>query len=87
MNELAQEAVLSRTGLVRLIDRIEAAGLLRREPVPEDRRGAYATITEAGIETLRRMWPVYARGIEKHFLEPVGPDAGQLRRVLERVAE
>jgi CTP-dependent riboflavin kinase len=52
MNELAQEAVLSRTGLVRLIDRIEAAGLVRREPVPEDRRGAYATITEAEIETL-----------------------------------
>jgi DNA-binding MarR family transcriptional regulator len=87
MNELAQEAVLSRTGLVRLIDRIEAAGLLRREPVPEDRRGAYANITEAGIETLRRMWPVYARGIEKHFLQPVGPDAARLRQVLERVAE
>jgi DNA-binding MarR family transcriptional regulator len=87
MNALAQQAVLSRTGLVRLVDRIEAAGLLRREPVPEDGRGAYAVITEAGIDTLRRMWPVYARGIEQHFLEPVGPDAAHLRRVLERVAE
>ena len=86
MNELAQRAVLSRTGLVRLVDRIEAAGLLRREPVPEDRRGAYASITEAGTETLRRMWPVYARGIELHFLEPVGADAVRLREVLERVA-
>jgi DNA-binding MarR family transcriptional regulator len=85
MNELLQRAVLSRTGLVRLVDRIEAAGLLRREPVPEDGRGAYATITDAGIETLRRMWPVYARGIERHFLEPVGDDAPRLRRVLERV--
>jgi DNA-binding MarR family transcriptional regulator len=87
MNELAPQAVLSRTGLVRLVDRIEAAGLLRREPVPEDGRGAYAAITEAGIDTLKRMWPVYARGIEHHFLEPVGPDAAHLRRVLERVAE
>jgi DNA-binding MarR family transcriptional regulator len=86
MNELAQQAVLSRTGLVRLVDRIEAAGLLRREPVPEDGRGAYATLTEAGLETLRRMWPVYARGIQRHFLEPVGDDAPRLRRVLERVA-
>jgi DNA-binding MarR family transcriptional regulator len=75
INQLPQQAVLSRTGLVRLVDRIEAAGLMRREPVPEDGRGAYAAITEAGIETLRRMWPVYARGIEQHFLEPVGPDA------------
>jgi DNA-binding MarR family transcriptional regulator len=63
MNDLAQQAVLSGTGLVRLVDPIEAAaGLLRREPVPEDRRGAYGTITDAGIETLKRMWPVYARG-------------------------
>jgi hypothetical protein len=54
--------------------------------VPEDGRGAYATITEAGSEMLRRMWPVYARGIERHFVEPVGPDAARLRRVLERVA-
>ena len=87
MNELAQQAVLSRTGLVRLVDRIEAAGLLRREPVPEDGRGAYAAITDAGIDTLKRMWPVYARGIEHHFLEPVGRDAAHLRRILERVAE
>jgi DNA-binding MarR family transcriptional regulator len=35
---LAEEVTLSRTGLTRLIDRIERAGLLRREPVPEDRR-------------------------------------------------
>jgi DNA-binding MarR family transcriptional regulator len=86
INELAQRAVLSRTGLVRLVDRIEAAGLLRREPVPEDRRGAYASITDAGSEMLRRMWPVYARGIELRFLRPVGADAAHLREVLERVA-
>jgi hypothetical protein len=40
MNQLPQQAVLSRTGLVRLVDRIEAAGLMRREPVPEDGRRA-----------------------------------------------
>jgi DNA-binding MarR family transcriptional regulator len=85
VSELAREAVLSRTGFVRLVDRVEAAGLVRREPVPEDGRGAYVAITEEGIEALRRIWPVYARGIERHFLEPVGSDAARLRRVLERV--
>jgi len=87
MSELAREAVLSRTGLVRLVDRVEAAGLVRREPVPEDGRGAYVAITDAGVETLRRIWPVYAAGIERHFLEPVGSEAARLRRVLERVAQ
>ena len=87
MTELADHVVLSRTGLVRLVDRIEATGLARREAVPEDRRGAYATLTEAGAEMLRRMWPVYARGIRELFLGPVGEDAELVRAALERVAE
>jgi DNA-binding MarR family transcriptional regulator len=87
INKLADQVVLSRTGMVRLVDRIEAAGLLRREPVPEDRRGAYAVITEEGVEMLRKMWPVYARSIEALFLAPVGADAAVVRDALERVAE
>lgn len=87
MRELADEVVLSRTGMTRLVDRIEAAGLLRREPVPGDRRGAYATITDEGVEMLRRMWPVYACGIRELFLDRLEDDAGPLRAALERVAD
>ena len=86
MKELGDEVVLSRTGLVRLVDRIERAGLLRREPVPGDGRGAYAVITEEGMAMLRRMWPVYARGIRTEFLDAIGDDRDSLRRALERVA-
>ena len=67
MHELARAVVLSRSGLTRLVDRLEGAGLLGREPDPADRRGAYAAITEDGRATLRRMWPVYAAGIAEHF--------------------
>ena len=67
MHELARAVVLSRSGLTRLVDRLEGAGLLRREPDPADRRGSYAAITEDGREVLRRMWPVYAAGIAEHF--------------------
>jgi DNA-binding MarR family transcriptional regulator len=87
MNELADEVVLSRTGLVRLVDRIERAGLLRREPVPEDARGSYAAITDEGLETLRRMWPVYRRHIQMGFIEPLGGQAPRVRAALERVAD
>ena len=87
INELADQVVLSRTGMVRLVDRIEAAGLVRREPVPEDRRGAYAVLTDEGVEMLRKMWPVYARGIEELFLDPVGADAAVVQDALERVAK
>jgi DNA-binding MarR family transcriptional regulator len=87
MNELAQQVVLSRTGLVRLVDRIEAAGLLRREPVPEDGRGSYAAITREGAAMLSRMWPVYRRHIQKDFLDPLGSEAPLLRTALERLAD
>jgi DNA-binding MarR family transcriptional regulator len=86
MNDLVDQVVLSRTGLVRLIDRIERAGLLRREPVPEDGRGSFAAITDEGVATLRRMWPVYRRHIQEGFIEPLGGQAPRLRAALERVA-
>jgi DNA-binding MarR family transcriptional regulator len=67
MGELAEAVVLSRTAIVRLVDRLEAAGLARREPVPEDRRGSYVVITPEGKAMLKKMWPVYSAGIERLF--------------------
>jgi DNA-binding MarR family transcriptional regulator len=67
MYELADAVVLSKSSLSRLIDRLEAEGLLRREPAPEDRRGAFAVLTDAGQAALEAAWPVYSRGIEQHF--------------------
>jgi DNA-binding MarR family transcriptional regulator len=67
MHELASAIVLSRSGLTRLVDRLEAEGLLYRERSGTDRRGAYAVLTDAGLAALRQTWPVYARGIAEHF--------------------
>lgn len=86
IRELADAVVLSSTGMTRFVDRLEAAGLVRREAVPGDRRGAYAVITKEGIDLLRRMWPIYARGIATYFGPAVqGGDA--LRVALEGIAE
>ena len=67
MSELASAIVLSRSGLTRLVDRLEMEGLLKRERLESDRRGAFAVLTEKGVEAMRRAWPVYARGIDEHF--------------------
>ncbi len=69
MHELAERVVLSRSGLTRLVDRLEAEGLLLRDRSGTDRRGAYAVITEQGIAVLRQMWPTYARGIAEYFAQ------------------
>ncbi len=67
LNDLADRVVLSRSGLSRLLDRIEKAGLIAREPTPEDRRGLYAVLTPEGERAMRDTWPAYAEGIARHF--------------------
>ncbi len=67
MHELASAILVTRGSLTRLVARIEQAGLLQREPDPEDGRGLYAALTERGMEALRTAWPIYARGIAEHF--------------------
>jgi DNA-binding MarR family transcriptional regulator len=86
VNELAREVVLSPTATSRFIDRVEAAGHVRREPDPTDRRALQIVITDSGVELLRRMWPIYARGIDRHFVAQLGRSTARLRAVLERVA-
>jgi len=67
LSELSDAIVLSRSGLTRLVDRLEKRRLLRREACPEDRRGAYAVLTDAGLDEMRRIWAIYSRGIAQYF--------------------
>jgi DNA-binding MarR family transcriptional regulator len=74
MAELADSLTLSRGGPTKLADRLEACGLLRRERAEDDGRGLYAVLTEAGDETLRRMWPVYSRVLRATFVDALTAD-------------
>ncbi len=86
MHELARAVVLSRSGLSRLVDRLEKAGLLRRQPDPEDGRGSFAVLTDEGSRMRERMWPVYAKGIAEHFGAHVSDEEAEiLSRALGKV--
>jgi DNA-binding MarR family transcriptional regulator len=78
--------MLSHSGLSRLLDRIEAKGLVERVQCPGDRRAMHLVLTEAGKEMLEAMWPVYARGIVENFLPALGSNACELRQTLEEIA-
>jgi len=70
----------------RLIDRIEAAGLIRREAVQSDRRGAQVVATAKGKAMMQRMWPVYRKAIDEHFARWAGADSEVVSGALTRVA-
>jgi DNA-binding MarR family transcriptional regulator len=86
MTELAERVVLSRSGLTRLVDRLEERDFLRRETDPQDRRGFYVLITEAGISAMRMAWPVYAKGIQGYFADALSAEeAAVLAQVFGKI--
>lgn len=74
MNDLATQVGLSHSGLTRLVDRVIDAGLVRREACPEDRRGAFAVLTDAGADTLDAALESHVASIDRHLTEPLGSD-------------
>ena len=81
MFEVADAIVMSRSGLTRLIDRLEEAGLVERRTCPSDRRGNFLAITDAGPRDADRMWTVYEGVIREEFGGRVD-DAGAIARLL-----
>jgi DNA-binding MarR family transcriptional regulator len=69
MAQLADRVLLSRSGLTRLVDRLEREGLVRREPSPGDARGMFTVLQPDGLRRLREAVPVHLRGIQQHWLE------------------
>lgn len=74
MSELAAQVGLSHSGLTRLVDRVIEAGLVRREACPDDRRGAFAVLTDAGAETLESALAGHLESIERHLAAPLGTE-------------
>jgi DNA-binding MarR family transcriptional regulator len=88
MSELADMLALSRSGATRLIDRLEADGLVRRTSCDTDRRGAWAELTDAGYGRLREASPTHLRGVAEHFLDRMpASDLESLGRILDQVLE
>jgi DNA-binding MarR family transcriptional regulator len=68
MAQLADRVLLSRSGLTRLVDRLEREGLVRREPSPDDARGTYTVLTVEGLHRLREAVPTHLASVQRHWL-------------------
>jgi DNA-binding MarR family transcriptional regulator len=69
MNELASRILASKSGLTRVIDRMEEAGLVERQRPREDRRAIEVVMTPKGAEALQAARVAHRRGIEEHFAQ------------------
>jgi DNA-binding MarR family transcriptional regulator len=67
MTDLSARVVLSRERVSRVVDELEAAGLVRRKRNLEDKRSFLAVITPEGRARLHAAAPVYLAGIEEHY--------------------
>jgi DNA-binding MarR family transcriptional regulator len=78
MSELAESILLSRSGLTRLVDRLEREGLIARETCDQDARGSYAKLTAAGARKLAAARATHLAGVRALFLEHLGAEEQEL---------
>jgi DNA-binding MarR family transcriptional regulator len=74
MSELADSVLLSRSGLTRLVDRLERDGLLEREQCEEDARGYFAAITDRGRALFTDARRTHLAGVRECFLSRFSRD-------------
>jgi DNA-binding MarR family transcriptional regulator len=79
MTELANMLLFSSGGFTKLADRMEQAGLIRREPCPDDRRATFAVLTAEGRGALDRALAVHLPGLQRYLCDPL--DARQHREL------
>jgi DNA-binding MarR family transcriptional regulator len=73
MAELAAHASQSRSRLSHTCSRLEAKNLVRRESCPNDKRGVFAHLTEAGFAVLDRAAPDHVETVREFFLDVIDP--------------
>ena len=86
MTELADRALISRSGMSRRVARLADEGLVRRDKADSDARGVVVALTGAGIARLTETAPVHARGISKLFVAQLDDqELALLERALNKV--
>lgn len=88
MHELAERVVLSQSGISRLVDRMQQAGLVERVRCDEDARVTWAELTGEGLQALQEAAPTHLAGIKAHFADHLdGAEVEAMISALTRVLD
>jgi len=86
MADLADAVLISRSGLTRMIDRMQREGLVARERDPNDKRGLYTVLTAAGRAALRNASLVHLHGVAELVLDKLSAEElSQLEALMTRL--
>ena len=81
MSDLADQVLLSRSGITRMVDRLEQKGYVRRDACAPDGRGAFAVLTDAGLERVQAALPLHLARVDALFMGHIasGDEAAVIR--------
>jgi DNA-binding MarR family transcriptional regulator len=86
MTELADRALISRSGMTRRVRRLVAEGLVRRANTAADARGVVVSLTDAGVARLTETAPVHLRGVSELFVAQLDDqELAVLKSALDKV--
>ena len=86
MSQLADQVSYSRSRLTHTVGRLERAGYVLRSSCPNDRRGVYAHLTQAGYEFLAKTAPIHLDGVRRHLINRFTPsELATLTELLEKI--
>ena len=86
LSELAAAIALSPSGLSKLLDRMDASGLVQRDPDPDDARAAFATITPRGRALARSARASHHELLRRTFASALNDrDIADLTRIMTRI--
>ncbi|GAB2980906.1 MarR family transcriptional regulator [Amycolatopsis acidiphila] len=92
MSDLAHELGSTKSRLSHQVGRMEAEGLVRRVPDPDDKRGVIAELTQAGNALLTDAAPTHVHGVRRHLIDLLTPEeqlvmSAAFTRVLEHLKD
>ncbi len=88
MNDLAERILYSKSGLTRVVDRLEREGYVRRVRPEDDRRSVFVILTDAGRSAMEQARVHHRRSIEEHFAQHLtDADVKALTGALEKLRE
>lgn len=88
LSQLADQLVFSRSRLSHQVAKLEAAGLVRREPCGHDRRAWHVVLTARGRRRLEAAAPAHVEGVRRYLFDNVAPSQVRaIRAAFEAIAD